>query len=205
MSIEKVWINKDDSGHNFILFNDNILYRRSVKKDHYFEVAQEVNQGKISDKFMGLPVSYMKHVEYRDDDKYLNISYNQESVDSFEIINNETRKEVFDFLKTQTDNKASGVEKPSVLSRIKKPLIALAVIGGIFAYVYSVISGMNQGYEYEVVGGRRGGPGLGGIVLGLAHLGLMKNALLFGPLALIAIYRMKKNLDNNSEIHYIEY
>jgi len=109
------------------------------------------------------------------------------------------------YLKTNTNLKKNYIKKPGVLYRIKKPLIALLVVIGIFSYVYSIMNGLNQGYEYEIVGGRRGGAGLGGIILGLAHFGLMKNILIFAPLALIAMYRIKKNLDNDSEIHYIEY
>ncbi len=205
MGIEKTWINRNGTGHNFVLFDNNILYRRHVKKYKIPLVEKELNQGIISDKFIGLPVAYMKQIEYRDDDKFINISYGNDSVDSIEIKNQTLRKEIFDYLKSNTPNRENYVERPSVLARIKKPLIALAVIGGIFMYVYSVIDGLNQGYEYEIVGGRRGSPGLGGVVLALAQLGLIKNLLIFMPLALIALYRIKVNLENNSEIHYIVY
>jgi hypothetical protein len=83
-------------------------------------------------------------------------------------------------------------------------LIALFAVAGIFTYVYFITDGLNQGNEYEIVGGR-GGVGLGGIVLGLAELGLTKNLFIFTPLALLALYKINMNLNNNSEIHYIEY
>ncbi len=205
MSIEKIWINRKETGHNFILFHNNILYRRKVNKDSISQVENELKHEKISDKFIGLPISYVKKIEYRDDDKFINISYGSDSVDSIEMNDQPLRKEVFEYLKTNTNLKKSYIKKPGVLYRIKKPLIALLVVGGIFTYVYSIMNGLNQGYEYEIVGGRRGGAGLGGIILGLAHFGLMINILIFTPLALIAMYRIKKNLENDSEIHYIEY
>jgi len=147
----------------------------------------------------------MKQIQYRDNDKFINISYGSDSVDSIEIKDQNLRKEIFEYLKSNTGAKKTYIENPSIISRIKKPLIALGVVVGIFIYVYSIIDGLNQGYEYEIVGGRRGGAGLGGIVLALAQLGLIKNLLIFTPLALIALYRMKRNLDNNSEIHFIQY
>ncbi|MBP6238890.1 MAG: hypothetical protein KA536_22260 [Saprospiraceae bacterium] len=205
MSIEKIWINRKESGHNFILFHNHILYRRKVNKDSISLVENELKHEKISDKFIGLPISYIKKIEFRDDDKFINISYGSDSVDSIEINDQPLRKEVFEYLKTNTNLKKNYIKKPGFLYRIKKPLIALLVVIGIFSYVYSIMNGLNQGDEYEIVGGRRGGAGLGGIILGLAHFGLMINILIFAPLALIAMYRIKKNLDNDSEIHYIEY
>lgn len=207
MIINKAWINKKETGHNFIFFSNNILYRRKVKENQFSLVKNEINQGKISDKFIGIPINYMKRIEYRDDDRYININFGSDSLDSIESNDQKTRKEVFEYLKNNTAIKRSYVAKPSVLSRIKKPLIALLVISGIFAYVYSIIDGLSQGYEYELVGrhGRKGGGALGGVVLGLAELGLTKNLFIFMPLALIAIIRIKLNIDNNSDINYIEY
>ncbi len=204
MIIEKIWINRKESGHNFILFHNYIHYRRKVDKDSISLVENELKHEKISDKFIGLPITYIKKIEFRDDDKFINISYGSDSVDSIEINDQPLRKEVFEYLKTNTNLKKNYIKKPGVLNRIKKPLIALLVVVVIFIYVYSIMNGLNEGYEYEIVGGRRGA-GLGGIILGLAHFGLMKNILIFAPLALIAMYRIKKNLDNDSEIHYIEY
>lgn len=201
----KTWINKEETGHNFVLFDNNILYRRFVKKDQISLVEKELSQGIISEKFLGLPVSYMKQIEYRDDDKYIKISYGSDSVDSIERKDQKSRKEIFEYLKSNTSIKKNYVEKPSILSRIKKPLIALFAVLGIFTYVYFIIDGLNQGNEYEIVGGRRGGAGLGGIVLGLAELGLTKNLFIFTPLAIIALYKINMNLNNSSEIHYIEY
>jgi hypothetical protein len=59
----KTWINKKETGHNFVLFDNHILYRRHVKKDKISLVENELSRGIISDKFIGLPVSYIKQIE----------------------------------------------------------------------------------------------------------------------------------------------
>jgi len=58
---------------------------------------------------------------------------------------------------------------------------------------------LNQGYEFYTEGG------IGALVLGLAHLGLVKNLLIFLPLMGIAIYRMVKNYQDDSEIYQLVY
>lgn len=203
-NIEKSWISSAQKGHNFILFNDQILYKRKVKIEDISEVKQKLFLGKIDDKFIGLPMSYIRKIEFREDDSELKISYGEDSEDSFDIPDHELRKEVFEYLSAHTKVKERTVKRPSILSRIKKPLIAFLVVAAIFTYVYTIINGLNQGYEYELIPGRRG-PGLAGVVLMLAQLGLIKNILIFSPLALIAIYRMYLNFKNNSEVYCLKY
>ncbi len=106
-------------------------------------------------------------------------------------------------MKENTKYQSFSQAKPSLFSRIKKPVIALTVILAIFAYVYSIIDGMNQGYEYEVVGGKR--PGIASVVLALAHLGLAKNLLIFFPFVGLTLYRMVKNYQDDKEIHQLVY
>ncbi len=201
LEIQKKWLNKVEKEHNFVLFHEEKLYRLQIKKENWFTVQKELEQGQINEKFIGLPISYIHHIEFREKDSELRCFYGQDSEDTLRISDEKLRKEIFDFIKSNTEFLRYDVEEPSILSRIKKPLIALGVVSGIFLYVYSVIDGMNQGYEYEIVGGGRRGPGLGGIVLGLAQLGLVKNILLFGSLAGLAIFSISRKVKNNSLIH----
>lgn len=128
--------------------------------------------------------------------------FNKDSEDEIEISDTSLRKEIFDYLKSHTQFQFFSKTKPSIFSRVKKPLIALFVLLGIFTYVYSIIDGMSQGYEYRVVGSR---PGLASVVLALAHLGLVKNLLIFFPFVALAIYRIIKNYHDDSEIHQLIY
>ena len=147
MKLQKIWINNQPKEHTFIVFHENTLYRRSVKKDNFYQVENELKQGIISDKFFGLPIPYLRTVSFRNDSPKLAIVFNQDSEDEVEISDNSLRKEVFDYLKSHTQYQSFSQAKPSIFSRIKKPLMALFVILGIFTYVYSIIDGINQGYE----------------------------------------------------------
>ncbi|MFT5262355.1 MAG: hypothetical protein ACI8YQ_001084 [Polaribacter sp.] len=199
MEIQKKWFNRIEKEHNFILFHENKLYRLQTKKDNWTKIQKELERGEINEKFMGLPMSYIYYIEFREEDNDLRCFYGQDSEDTLKISDEKLRREIFDYIKSSNVGLRYDEEEPSIVSRIKKPLIALGVVSGIFLYVYSFIDGMNQGYEYEIVGGGR--PGIGGIALGLAQLGLAKNVLLFGSFAGLAIFSISRNIKKNSLIH----
>jgi len=203
MLIEKTWINRKKGEHNFILFNNDTLYRRLIKDQEFNRIENEINNGIIDDKFIGLPISYIKTIEFREDDDALNIEYGKDSEDEIKVSDPILRKDIFDYIKANTSFVKFKQQQPSIIRRIKKPLIALVILLGIFLYIYSIIDGMNQGYEYELVGS--GGPGIAGIVLMMAGLGLLKNVLIFGSLASIAMYRIYKNYQDDSEIFTLVY
>lgn len=200
MPIEKKWINRKEAEHSFILFNENTIYRQIVRLDQFSNVARELSKGKISDKFIGVPVHYIKTIEFKEDDINLKIKYGKESEDDIKISDNKLRKEVFDYMKEHTKVKRFTIQKPSILKRIKKPLIALSIVLGIFFYVYLIIDGMNKGYVYDLEG-----HGIGGIFWGLAQFGLVNNLLLFCPLAIIASYRIWVKYQDDEEVHYLYY
>lgn len=201
MEIEKIWINKKEKEHNFILFCENTLYTRKSKKENWLSTENEINKGKIPKNFVGLPISYIRNIEFRENDDHLRIQYQKDSEDEVEISNVSLRREIFDYLKENTAVKVSKFKNPSIFSRIKKPLIALGVIVGVFVYVLVIISSLNSGIEFET----RGRPGLGTIVLALAQLGLVKNIVIFSPLTLIALYRIIVNYKNDTEVHSLIY
>lgn len=201
MPIEKKWINRKEKEHSFILFNDNTIYRVQVNEDQFSNVNREISQGKISDKFIGLPIHYIKTIEFKEDDINLKIKHGKESEDEIRISDHILRKEIFDYVKNHSNIKRYAKQKPSLLKRIKKPLTALGVVVGTFTFVYSYIDKMNRGYVYEL----EGNEGLGGIILALAQFGLINNLLIFCPLALIACYRIWTNYKDDAEIHYLYY
>jgi len=103
MKIQKIWLNNQPKEHTFILFHNNILYSRKVSKDDFHQVQKELNLGNISERFFGLPISYLRSVEYREDSPKLSIVFNQDSTEEIEISDNTLRKQIFDFLKTETN------------------------------------------------------------------------------------------------------
>jgi hypothetical protein len=199
----KIWTNKKSNEDNFIVYDGKSLHRARVKKEAFDKITRALNKGEIDKKFISVPMSYIKHMEYREDDPKIRIYYGQDSEEELKVSDQALREDIFNYLKVNTDVKETKQEKPPVLSRIKKPLIALFVLIGIFIYVSIIIDGLNSGYEYELRGS--GKSGLGALVLGLAQFGMMKNLMLFVPLGSIALYMIYKRSKNNSEIHYLVY
>lgn len=202
MSLEKIWFNDVDRDHNFVVFNDNKIYRLKAKPDKLYSIKRELEAGIINEQFFALPVNYLHKVEYRVDDINLHLHYGNKTEDEIRISNTRIREEIFQYLKAKTKYVKSETLQPSLLKRIKKPLIALCVIIGLFIYVMSIVNGMNAGYQYELAGGR---PGLGAIVLALANLGAQTNIIIFSVLSLIAGFRIFRNIKDNSEIHRLVY
>ncbi len=199
----KIWTNRKSNEDNFIVYDGKSLHRRRAKKEAFDKITKALNKEEIDKKFISVPINYIKHVEYRDDDPKIRIFYGQDSEEELKVSDQALRKDIFNYLKANTDVMEVKQEKPSVLSRIKKPLIALLVLLGIFIYVASIIDGLNSGYEYELRGGGR--PGIGALVLGLAQFGLATNLMLFVPLGSIALFMIYKRSKDSSEIHYLVY
>lgn len=202
MSLKKVWYNKVHRDHNFVVFDDDKIYRLKAKAEDQYRIKEELERGIISDKFLALPMSYIKKIEYQKNDKNLHLYFGKNSVDDITITNAALREEIFLYLKEKSTYANFEIHSPGTLQRIKKPLIALAVVLGIFIYVMSVINGMNAGYEYELSGGR---PGIASIVLILAGLGAELNITVFTLLMCLAAFRIFWNLKEISEIHRISY
>ncbi len=202
MSIEKLWINKIDSGHNFVFYDGDTIYRKKAKGLKFDQIEKELSNGIINKNIVGVPIAYLKEVQFREHDPKIKLKYGRDSEEEIEIPDIEMRKDIFNFLKDNTPVASIDQSKPAVLRRIKKPLIALVLVLGIFLYVLSIVNGMQMGYQYETVGGK---PGLAGIILVLANLGYFKNILIFGTLAFIAIWRIVKNYKDDNEVYSLKY
>lgn len=201
MEIEKIWINNDSKGHNIICFNEQIIYRAQIPDASINEVRLQLSRGKISDRLIGIPLGYLSKVKYRKDDSKIKLHYGKKSEDEIHVENTDLRKEIFDYIHYAERKNKLIVKKPSIWSRIKKPFIALAFLSAFFAYTYSIIDGINQGYQYEIVGA----PGFLSLALPLAELGLVKNILIFAPLAVIAIWRIVSNYNNDSDVYTLHF
>jgi len=202
MNLEKIWYNEVNRDHNFLVFNDNKIYRLKTKPENRYHIKRELDKGTINNKFLALPLSYIKKIEYREDDIHLRLFYGKDSEDEIIISNPKLREEIFLYLKAKTNHVKFEIQTSSLLKRIMKPLIALCVVLGIFIYVMSVIDGINSGYEYELRGNR---PGIGSIVLILANLGAGANILIFSLFSFIAGLSIYRNIKDSSEIHRISY
>lgn len=201
MEIKKFWKNDVNSEDNFIVITDESIYRIRAKKENRFEIGNELSNKNIRESFVSIPIIYLRSISFSETDKRIRIIYKKESEEELLISNPSLRKEIFEYLKENHPTSKYKKINLSVFKRIKKPLIALFVVIGIFAFILFFINELEQGTEYRITGR----PGIGAIALGLANLGLFKNILIFAPLGIIALLKIVKNYKSNSEYEVLEY
>jgi len=202
MSLEKIWFNDVDRDHNFVVFNDNKIYRLKAKPDKLYSIKRELEAGIINEQFFALPLNYIKKVEYRQSDINLRLFYGKKTEDEIRISNTRIREEIFQYLKAKTSYKKSETIQPNILLRIKKPFIALCVVIALFLFVMSIIERAKTGDPYIPQGSRNF---IGAIGVYLANLGAQTNIIIFSVLSLIAGFRIFRNIKDNSEIHRLVY
>jgi hypothetical protein len=113
------------------------------------------------------------------------VFFGAESEEHFIIKNKEQREEIFNYLKENIPGTSYHQVKYTPVKAAKKPLIAMVVVGVIFAWTLFLALTMEAGVEYEYhTEGTHGGTG--GILLGIAGLGVAKVVLIFGGLLGIA-------------------
>lgn len=198
MRIEKTWHNKPAKEDNFIVCTDQKICRLRVGEFDYGIIQNELSKGVLNAKFTCLPIRYFKKVEYREDDDKLRLYYGKDSEEAILVSDTATRKDIFDYLSANTNPKKVEIKTPSFFQRTKKPLIALCVLIVLFSCVYMLIEELKQGHQYE-------GAGLGGLILGLAHLGLSFNLSIFIPLMSIALLRIVVLNRRKSEVFRLSY
>lgn len=196
--IEKIWINQESGADKIIVIHENIIYRFRGKGLDYDEVKYELSQGRIDKRLIGLPLSYVKSIEFRESIDKLKFNYQKESIDIFTIKDKIVRKEIFDHIRSikKGDYK---IRKPSFFKRTRAPLIALGVVLIAFFFVYMSIELKKEGTQLEATG-------LFAFLLFFAEFGLTKNIVGFSFVTLFLGYRIwNDNLKNNEEIHILKY
>lgn len=190
--LEKIWINRANKEHNFIVFNDNILYRLKANKDNFNAIEHELNAGIINDKFIGLPLAYISRIEFVDNDKNLKAHYIRDAVDEIEISDAVLRKEIFDFFKDSMPAENYTIVDPPNFEKIKQPVMGLVVVLVLFAIMAYIFNDWNiiNGAEDEI---------------GSRILAIGISLLICIPFALFAIYRINKDYENSREIHRLFY
>lgn len=98
--IEKIWINQESGADKIIVIHENIIYRFRGKGLDYDEVKYELSQGRIDKRLIGLPLSYVKSIEFRESIDKLKFNYQKESIDIFTIKDKIVRKEIFDHIRS---------------------------------------------------------------------------------------------------------
>lgn len=175
----KYWINRAPKEHTFILHADKKIYRLRARPEEIIDIRQELENGRINDKFMGVPESYLRYVEFQETKPALSLHYGKDTEDKILVSDPRLRREIFEYLRENTSEHKYEAKRKSFFARIKKPGIALLVLlisgGGVAYFLWEA----TRGNFYTVEGSN---PGIMGVFIGLADLGIMVNSLIFLPL-----------------------
>lgn len=181
----KYWINRIPKEHSFVVHANQKIYRLKAKPEEIIDLRQELENGRINDKFLGVPENYLRYIEFQENSPSLTLHYGKDTEDEILITDSRLRREIFDYLRENTSKNSYEAKKLSLFSRIKKPLIGLIILllisGGIAYFLWEA----QQGRFYTVEGSR---PGLIGLIVGMSDLGIMTNSLIFLPLMSWCLY-----------------
>lgn len=178
-----IWRNKTKGDDKVIAYFNTTIYKGSPTDDQVDAVIQELkSQKSASNDMIGIPQSYLKEVNLEEGKNYIEILFGKDSTEHLKITDDNKRKEIFEYLKANIPNSRNYIDTYSKVRAGKKPLIAMAVIAGLFLYSFLIAQEIEAGTQYEAAGG------IGGIVLGVALLGVKYVILIFGLLFTIAIF-----------------
>ena len=196
--LDHVWLSNNTNEDNVVVLHNNVLYRYRGSGLEYDEVKFELSQGRIHKSMIGLPLSYLNQVEYRESDPKLKFIYQRASNDIFTINDEAKRKEIFDSIINSRDG-IYDIKTPGFFKRTRAPLIALGVVLIGFLLVILFIIAKEQGTEFESVG-------LLAFLIYFAEFGLLKNTIGFSFLIFFLAYRIwYLNKKNSEEVHVIKY
>lgn len=181
----KYWINPIPKEHSFVVHANRNIYRLKAKPEEIIDLRQELGNGRINDKFLGVPESYLRYIEFQENSPSLTLHYGKDTEDEILISDNGLRREIFEYLREHTSENTFEAKRLSLFSRIRKPAIALLIVLIICSGVGYFLWEAQLGNYYTVEGSR---PGLIGLIIGLAELGIIINSLIFLPLMSLCIY-----------------
>ena len=203
MNYKKVWTNYKDKEDNFIVYSSSILYRIKVKTNQYQEIIDELNSNTINANFIGIPISYIKKIDFKETNSYLKLYYGKNSVDTIKISDKNTRKAIFDYLGKYVRTSRQEVIKSSFFRRTRKPLIAFILLIIALFFVMTIKSGLESSYEFEFA--TMSSQIIGGLLVAIANLDSKIQGAIFISLSLISLYRIIKLNQDNSDTYRIIY
>ena len=80
-------------------------------------------------------------------------------------------------------------------------MFGIAIATGVFIWAMYFAYQMSIGYEYEIVGGR---PGITGIVLALANVGISKLVIGYSVILVIALIFLFRKLKTRTEMQILQ-
>ena len=200
--MQKFWKISDSKSNKLIFINDKTIYKGNPNKEELNRLNTESTNLTFLENLFSIPYSYIKRIENQSGKNEIKIFYGKDSEDELIIKDKNTKSEIFEFIKQDNPNFKYSSELPSVLKYAKAQLFALLFTTGIFLWSLYLAIQIESGIEYELVGG--GNPGITGIVLAIANLGVLKNVIGFIILLAIILFALTKRLKSRSETEFLK-
>lgn len=198
----KIWKLKESKSNKLILIKNKVIYKGNPKENDLNRVNLETIDFTFLKDLLSIPYSYIKRIENQSGKKYLKIFFGNNSEEELYIDNENIKKEVFEFIRSDYQNLKYSTEIPSVINYAKAQFFALLSITGIFIWSLYLAFQIESGVEYQLVGG--GNPGITGIVLMIANLGSLKIIIGYIILLGITIFALAKKLKLRSETEFLK-
>lgn len=180
----KTWTSTEKGDDKIIVYANETIYKANPPESETDACLFDLKtQQKISKHFFGIPLQYVSTITLEEGKEYIEILFRGDT-EHLRIKDDASRNEVFAYFKTNLPGATYAVIQPSKFQKVKKPLVAMGVICGIFLWSLYLAVGMEAGVEYKVTGDRYNS--LAGIALALGSLGVHKVIMIFGSLFLIA-------------------
>ncbi|MFK8163359.1 MAG: hypothetical protein AB8H12_12930 [Lewinella sp.] len=198
----KYWINRTPKEHTFIVHADKKIYRLRANQEEIIDLRQELENGRINDRFLGVPESYLRYIEFQETASALSLHYGKDTEDKILVSDPALRREIFEYLREHAGPHTYEAKRISLFARIKKTGAALLVLlilgGGVSYFLWEA----RQGNYYTVEGPN---PGITGLFIGLAEFGVMVNGLIFLPMIALCLYLMARASGKNEVVERILY
>jgi hypothetical protein len=149
----------------------------------------ELDAGKLPAKSFSIPIAYMSKVTAREEDETVIVHFNKESKERYVINDGGTRTAFLSELSKHPRVKKVIIETPDVFTTIKKPLIALLILGVLSAWAFFNAVQLERGEGVESLA----------IVLLLASLGSLNVLLVFAGITATCGGRIWYNLRDRRE------
>lgn len=200
--MNNIWKFKDSKSNKLILIKNKSIYKGNPKDNDLNRITSETNNISFLNEMFSIPYAYIKTIENQSGQNFIKIFFGNDSEEELYVDNENVKNEIFEFIKNDTTDFKYTSELPSVMKYTKAQLFALASITALFLWSIYLAIQIENGTQYEIVGGGR--PGITAIVLAIANLGSLK--IIFGYLVLLSIgtFALLKKLKSRSEIQYLK-
>ena len=169
--MHKIWKIKESKSNKMILIKDKVIYKGNPKENDLNRVNAETNDFTFLKDLFSIPYSYIKKIENQSGKNHIKIFFGNDSEEEIYVDNENIKNDIFQFLKTDNHNLKYSAEIPNVINYAKAQFFALLFTFAIFIWSLYLAFQIESGVEYELVGG--GNPGITGIVLVIANLGVL--------------------------------